>query len=89
MTYLRGIPRDRTPNMHGMRPTLQKPPRPSLTGEPSGCLQISMSSARTVGSDHFCRSLRELPALEASVVTLAAANVHVSASHRIWPSVCV
>ena len=58
--------------MQGMRPTRQNPPCPSSKGTPLGRTQISMSSARTVGNDHFCRSFREPPTLEASVVTLAA-----------------
>ena len=43
--------------------TLQKPPRPSSIGVPSGCLQTSMSSAWTLDSDHFCMSLKELSGL--------------------------
>ena len=39
--------------------TLQNPPRPSSTGVPSACLQTSMSSAHTEGTDHFCMSLKE------------------------------
>ena len=65
----------------GARPTRQNPPRPSWKGEPSGRLQISMSSARTVGRDHFRSSLRELAKLEASVVTLAAGIEYASAYH--------
>ena len=39
--------------------TRQKPPRPSSTGAPSACLQTSMSSTHTEGTDHFCMSLKE------------------------------
>ena len=57
--------------------TLQKPPRPSSTGAPSACLQISMSSAHTEGTDHFCMSLKEPPplpdaCLDATVAVLPA-----------------
>lgn len=36
--------------------TLQKPPRPSSTGEPSGLRQTSTSAALMMGTLHLCRS---------------------------------
>ena len=62
--------------------TLQKPPRPSSTGAPSACLQTSMSSARTEGTDHFWMSLKEPPLLPDACLDATVAALPAPASSR-------